>query len=613
MSIRKDHPSIEAEVSVQSSESLNSVMGEELQAKIEENAKLKLKLSDIDAKYEGLVAALQSQIKDLEQEMKRKAQFERAEDNKQKDLAQGLRAENKALMEQIQQLEGELIDHQDKITLLTVQLESTNSSPRHTGQVQGQGKAGQAHRANLNFPLDATDARVQSVELLSQFSESVTDIVAGLSDFHTYWEHRIKDSNVDGSLTDSASSLSKLLLQNVKHLKPLEASFQSSLSQVLCQAPEDARAPRDFFKDFAKSIKDYVSYSSNLEPLTVSCLQYESNHYSCTPTQQAKNSQFQGAIRSWNRTLARLSDHIDAIAGTNSEEASEAVENINVVLQQLQKQANDLAKTYDEKAKDESNLPTVTDQLKNTNQCILASLISLNTSLGRLSRQVADALPRIVMLIATPTQTLHPRKLDSEVVNAEATDGVTDEEVSALKTELAEMQEQKEELGKEIKDLTDKIKKLEQGQEHWKLECQLLEMKCNKLKASSNDTINTDVEQLLSDQEKALKQPFQDRLDELVTERLVADSKAITFQVECKTLQKRLRAAEHRHSILEQELAKAKADSHRLQDEVGVTASNYEGQLTLMTEHVARMNDKLTSQTDEIENLRYQLNKKGKK
>lgn len=42
------------------SENLNSVIGQELQSKIEENARLHAKLSEIDDKYEELVASLHS-------------------------------------------------------------------------------------------------------------------------------------------------------------------------------------------------------------------------------------------------------------------------------------------------------------------------------------------------------------------------------------------------------------------------------------------------------------------------------------------------------------------------------------------------------------------------
>ena len=46
-----------------------------------------------------------------------------------------------------------------------------------------------------NIALTSNEMRIHSVELLSQFSESITDLVAGWSDFHTYWEHRLKVRN----------------------------------------------------------------------------------------------------------------------------------------------------------------------------------------------------------------------------------------------------------------------------------------------------------------------------------------------------------------------------------------------------------------------------------
>ena len=38
------------------------------------------------------------------------------------------------------------------------------------------------------------------------------------------------------------------------------------------------------------------------------------------------------------------------------------------------------------------------------------------------------------------------------------------------------------------------------------------------------------------------------------------------------------------------------------------TTRSYEGQLSMMSEHLAGMNEKLTTQKDEIELLKYQLN-----
>ena len=45
-------------------------------------------------------------------------------------------------------------------------------------------------RKSVPPPLTSTEARIQTVELLSQIGENVQEVIAALSDLHTYWEHR---------------------------------------------------------------------------------------------------------------------------------------------------------------------------------------------------------------------------------------------------------------------------------------------------------------------------------------------------------------------------------------------------------------------------------------
>lgn len=47
-----------------------------------------------------------------------------------------------------------------------------------------------SHQNQVNPPLTATEARIQTVELLSQIGENIQEIIAAMSDLHTYWEHR---------------------------------------------------------------------------------------------------------------------------------------------------------------------------------------------------------------------------------------------------------------------------------------------------------------------------------------------------------------------------------------------------------------------------------------
>lgn len=46
-----------------------------------------------------------------------------------------------------------------------------------------------------------------------------------------------------------------------------------------------------------------------------------------------------------------------------------------------------------------------------------------------------------------------------------------------------------------------------------------------------------------------------------------------------------------------------------LQEELSTISQNYEVQLRMMSDHLANVNEKLASQSEEIENLHYQLNK----
>ena len=46
---------------------------------------------------------------------------------------------------------------------------------------------------------------------------------------------------------------------------------------------------------------------------------------------------------------------------------------------------------------------------------------------------------------------------------------------------------------------------------------------------------------------------------------------------------------------------------HFLQDELQMTTRSYEGQMSMMSDHLAGMNEKLANQKEEIEALKHQL------
>lgn len=91
---------------------------------------------------------------------------------------QGLKITNSDLTNRVTDLEKEVVDKNDKITVLQVQLESCSA----TVSLQ---EGGDVHRDN-----GGQVGHAQNAELLSQLGENVQDIVAAFSDLHTYWQHR---------------------------------------------------------------------------------------------------------------------------------------------------------------------------------------------------------------------------------------------------------------------------------------------------------------------------------------------------------------------------------------------------------------------------------------
>ena len=76
------------------------------------------------------------------------------------------------------------------------------------------------------------------------------------------------------------------------------------------------------------------------------------------------------------------------------------IENITVNVSKLHRQSVDLSNIYSSKAVDENNLPTVSRQLSNTNQCIVASLSNLVATLNSLSHNLSDNFQRLAGLVS---------------------------------------------------------------------------------------------------------------------------------------------------------------------------------------------------------------------
>ncbi|KAL0269108.1 UNVERIFIED_CONTAM: hypothetical protein PYX00_006943 [Menopon gallinae] len=114
-------------------------------------------------------------------------------------------------------------------------------------------------------------------------------------------------------------------------------------------------------------------------------------------------------------------------------------------------------------------------------------------------------------------------------------------------------------------------------------------------------------------QEAELTKYFNARANTLISDRQLAESKVTALKSECEALQKRLEHSMECRQMLETSIKQSQDTVVRLQEELNTTTSNYELQLSSLSEHMANMNGKLAAQQEEIEILNYKLTEKGAK
>lgn len=75
-------------------------------------------------------------------------------------------------------------------------------------------------------------------------------------------------------------------------------------------------------------------------------------------------------------------------------------------------------------------------------------------------------------------------------------------------------------------------------------------------------------------------------------------------------MQRRLENNVVEKQLLENKYLESNRTSLELREELSTVSQNYEVQLSMMSDHLASVNEKLAQQSDEIDNLKYQLNNK---
>uniref|UniRef100_A0A674BXX8 Protein phosphatase 1 regulatory subunit 21 n=1 Tax=Salmo trutta TaxID=8032 RepID=A0A674BXX8_SALTR len=311
----------------------------------------------------------------------------------------------------------------------------------------------------------------------------------------------------------------------------------------------------------------------------------------------------------------------------------------------------------------EDTLPTVTQKLCTTNECLLASLGMLTNSTDKIATFFSNNLdfftsstgygPRGGSGALNPLQAesmLGNKKKASDYMHAirkPRAESVPYREALLNRRVLTSSTESRQGLTQQVVASQEKIARLEQEKEHWLLETQLGRVRLEKESQRIQD-LETQLSSALGgggggspasalslglgspaltslddgeledrgvgkdamistneeSREQLIKTHYMARVGELTTQLQVSDSKAVNFHAECRALAKRLAIAEKSRETLTEEVKLANQNITRLQDELATTKRSYKEQLSMMSDHLCSMNETLSKQREEIDILK---------
>uniref|UniRef100_A0A8D3DVL3 Protein phosphatase 1 regulatory subunit 21 n=1 Tax=Scophthalmus maximus TaxID=52904 RepID=A0A8D3DVL3_SCOMX len=271
-------------------------------------------------------------------------------------------------------------------------------------------------------------------------------------------------------------------------------------------------------------------------------------------------------------------------------------------------------------------LPTITQKLRTTTECLLGSLASLTSSTGKIATFFSNNLDFFTSSGYSPrgsTLALNPLQAESMLANKKKAaayihavkkprpQSVPYREALSNRRILTSSTESREGLTQQVQQSQEKIARLEQEKEHWLLEAQLGKVRLEKENQRIAD-LEVQLAAALGESPNcrllmaAAGTPAQSH-EEAETEQKAESSTLCTSL--CRALAKRLAIAETSRETLSEEVKVANQNITRLQDELTTTKRSYEDQLSMMSDHLCSMNETLSKQREEIDTLK--LSSKG--
>ncbi|XP_038607200.1 protein phosphatase 1 regulatory subunit 21 [Tachyglossus aculeatus] len=656
------------ESSSQLSQEQKSVFDEDLQKKIEENERLHIQFFEADEQHRQVEAELRSRLEGLEKEATQHQAVVDALTRKYMDAIEKLQNDKAKLEVKSQTLEREAKDCRLRTEECQLQLKSLHEDLADrldeslaiiSEKVPFNDTRFSQYNA-LNVPPHNRRHQLKLRDVTGQALALVQDLVTALLNFHTYTEQRVQIFPVDSAI-DAISPVnqkfSQYLHENAAYVRPLEEGMLH-LFESITEDTVTVLETTVTLKTFAEHLTSYLAFLRKILPYQLKSLEEEGESPLCTPPLRAHNVDLQRDMRRMTAVFEKLRTYVTLLALPSTQTDGLLRANYSAVLAHLAAALHafhdvtkEISKHYGQKAAMERELPTATQKLLTTNDCVLASVAALTAGAGKMAAFFSNNVHHFTASLSYGPQSaagfvspasaacmLQYKKRATAYMKSlkkPSGDSVPYEEALANRRVLLSSTESREALSQQVQQSLEKIGKLEQEKEHWMLEAQLAKVKAERLKSVSPTgpeardkedapdrslpepgktsspvgtlavTPDSEVSAAAAEaREGLIRAHYLGRIVDLTSQLQLADSKSVHFHAECRALAKRLFLAEKSKEALAEEVKSATQNVSRLQDELTTTKRSYEGQLSMMSDHLCSMNETLSKQREEIDTLK---------
>ncbi|XP_046859324.1 protein phosphatase 1 regulatory subunit 21-like [Xenia sp. Carnegie-2017] len=662
---------------------VDGVAAEDLQMKIEENERLQRELFESSQKHKAVVLDLQEKLKSNEKISTNHQRIVDENNEKHKIIVQKLQEEKAMLEARLQKcleelktisIKSEKSEQQAQVfnkklvekyeTLVKIVAEKVNFNDTCFSSFN-----------QLNIPSHDFKRQGKIKKLVSEALDLLRVFLAGLSDYHTYMEQRIR--NLFEQPTDISRKLCEHLHQNATILRNIEESFNN----FSCEVSKDVLLTLETavgFKEFTEAFHKYSSYLQKIFSYQSLSTKEECSKSTCSSSMEKLSMAILHEFSKFVAVISELDTYLRLLASAGSEggllitNVTKTFALLDTTTQKIHTVLKGLSTAFYSKKMIEHQTPTITQTLKSTEECLETCLASLVTSSFKISNFLHSNIDFFSSRSSLQVRGVCADKNVGSPVVRKFREENKDYIAKLVKPlpksipyklalendcTLRSSNESRDTLTKQAALNLEKITKLEQEKEHWLLEAQLLQIKYEKEHQKAvflqeeieNLQINRGVsismksdnpkteEDLIKKPEEEIEKPvelgemnvlhavespvsredyikehYKKRMAELTSQLQLADSKAVFFHSECESLFKRLQMNINAQDESKKELAIAISRISELEDEVQMTKNSYQVQLDAMTDHLCGMSEKLTSQKDQIDALKTGKNKKGK-